>query len=110
MEETPIFRAPKRRRVTIKSTEGGEARDVEVENDSAIVIKRQGGAKRPGTKFSSSTAIVHEDTSDQRLELEHVAKQDEQSSGGLQSRFIGAGSSTQVTNTDRYMYVIQLVS
>lgn len=105
MEGRPVFRAPKRRKIVSKGMDSHQDNGVEGESESAIVVKRQTTTKRKGSQFSSATTASRRGEDDYDLDLVQTTVQDEQPSGGLQSRFVGAGTSTQVTNTDRYMYV-----
>lgn len=115
MEEAPVFRAPKRRKVHTKGTDLSPKAaidvdvGVDVKNGNAVVVKRQLGTKKTGTRFSSNSTVVHEAVNDQELEMVQASTESERPFSGLQSRFVGAGNSTRVTNTDRYMYVIKLV-
>ena len=105
MEERPVFRALKRRKIVPKVIDSHQDNSIEGESEGTVVVKRQITTKRKGSRFSSATAASRRGDDDYDLELIQTTVQDEPPSGGLQTRFVGAGTSTQVTNTDRYMYV-----
>lgn len=109
MEEAPVFRASKRRKLQAKHSPEIEDNDLVSDEEfrgSVIKVKRQKIAKRGGVQFSNTKNAVREDHPDGSVTRVTMDIEDEAPVGGLDSRFIGAGSSTRVMNIDKDMYVL----
>lgn len=107
MDDLPAFRAPKRRKVTVKKTEpsnNDEANHNDNSSDRVVKAKKLSSTKR-GVQFSNAQAQSRDEQSSEALALIPHSAASDTTTGGLQSRFIGAGSSTKVVDADKHMYV-----
>ena len=118
MEEIPLFRAPKRRKVyrlAAESEEDSAIKDATgqpsnthdaAEEPSTIVRAQRHPLRRTGVNFTTSSHRLLEENKDD-LAQESSAT----STANLQKipeRFIGSGG--QVVNVDKHMYVLSLLS